>query len=127
MNLEERIFRGILFLCPVVSNISAPQSCCLRVRACNELSIRPPLCDLWLWRRSTPNSGQFLITLWVTGADANTCQGLLCKAQVSEGLLTPSTTWDRRAGPGSGEVAFSSVVSERINPSGSEKLTWGQL
>lgn len=80
--------------------------------------------------RSISNSGQFLITLWVTGANANTCQGLLCKAvtaQVSKGLLTPSTTWDRRVGPGSREVAFSTFVSEWINPSGPAKLTWGQL
>lgn len=85
------------------------------------------LCDLWLWRQKDPKQ-------WTISdhpeANADTCQGLLCKAetaQVSKGLLTPSTTWDRRVGPGSREVAFSSIVSEWINPSGPEKLTWGQL
>lgn len=41
--------------------------------------------------RSTSNSRQFLITLWVIEADAKTCQGLLCRAEPTQdckGLLT---------------------------------------
>lgn len=62
------------------------------------------------------------------GADAKTCQGLLCRpepAQACKGLLRPNNAWDGWAGPGSSEVLFSSLVSERINPSGPELLWCG--
>lgn len=60
------------------------------------------------------------------GADAKTCQGLLCRAepaQACKGLLRPNNAWDGWAG--SSEVLFSSLVSEWINPSGPELLWCG--
>jgi len=85
---------------------------------------------LWLWRQK--HLKEQTISDHPVG-DRGWCQGLLGllrraePAPVCRGLSTPSAAWDGQAGPGSSEVAFSSLVSELINPSGLELLMWGQL